>query len=238
VIQTIKRAGTIETFPRVQAIGEFEELCRLRARYNTIVDGKPRREFSICHKMPLNHPSMVGVTAGINLFIGLTSLNQTAGREYGDHIEDSRLYVHRSQLNPNYLVGKDHTQVEIMGLLYRRFGDALLNHIVEVNHPVRNPRATLPDDLNTYGDILPNVLGMSLMDYFGEEGYRSFSQVFEWAYHYSQYTDGGRNKGGSKRFLPAPWEAVQQYLQTGDEFCCDGFSFEYALPISEWDSGW
>ncbi|MEH6649628.1 MAG: hypothetical protein V7707_06295 [Motiliproteus sp.] len=234
MIGIIKRAGTLETFPSVAAIKEFEWLCKTRSRVNSIEAGKANREFSICHKMPLKHPKYVGHTSAANLFLGLTSLNQEAGQEFGDYDQDTSLYIKRSALKDKYLVKDGTTQAEIMAMLYKRFGNLFLNHIVDVNHPARSKKGGLPEDLDVSGDFVAHVLGASIFTHFKDDPV-SGMQLFTNAYTESLYYEAS----GQPFFLAEPWEIVQNYLQTGDAFACEYLEFGYE-PVSDgaFDTDW
>jgi len=228
VISVIRRAKTLETFPSVRSIKEYEEQIKSRSTANGVRGAKVRLVYNVCHKMPVGHPNYVGLSSGENLFVGLSSLNQQAGRELSEYLYDNQnLYIKRSDLRSEYLVNSQTPQSEIMSLLYKRFGETFLNHVVEADHP-RKSSAEISEHLDNGGDVA-DVIGTSLMEHFGDEDYETFSRVFSWAFESSyDFSNVSFQRNGqlleTSFYLP-PWEQVQDFLQTGDYFQCDGFAF-------------
>jgi hypothetical protein len=230
VIATCKRAGTIETFVSTESVKQFETMCKLRSQSNTINKGKSEKEYNVCHKVPLNHRDVVGVSSDINLYLGMALANKQAGKKCGFHIENKRLSIRRSKLNPDYLVEKDTPQNEVMELLYRYLGQSFLEHVVDANYSARNTRSELDTDYTRYGVGIPDVIGASLMEYLGNDGYSDFDLAFEWACYESGYcrvTIDGEHEVSHVIADIGPWVQIQKYLQTDDVFDCEGFVFGY-----------
>ena len=237
VINTIKRAGTIETFPTMQSIKDFELLIQVRSKSNSITDGIANKEYSICHKFPLVHSDRVGLTNAANLFLGTSKWNQQAGNDAGEYINDLTLSINRSDLKPEQLVIKGMTQAGIMNLLYKKFGNLFLNHIVEVNHPKRS-RGKLPVALSTEGRSIVAVLGSSIFSHLGydsPEAMKLFSTAIIESTH-TKLTTLNTGDYITESTIVEPWEVVQEYLQTGDVFNCKYLEFDYVPtpPVEFW----
>ncbi|PCJ30874.1 MAG: hypothetical protein COA90_07895 [Gammaproteobacteria bacterium] len=229
-----KRAGSIETFPNIQAIIEYTKLIKQRSKSCSIDDGKAKREYAICHKVPVQNFLVMGFTNSKNLFIGRSDQNAKAGNVlHPDLLEDKSLYLNRSKLDPRYLID-GMTSKEILVLLYNRFGHDLLNHIVKENHPKRPKKSSaLPCDLNKSGRDIASVLGASIFTHFGsdtETALKLFSTALIESHFIKSISGNGMSSTLSNRFLIGPWIIIQDLLQTGDMFTCKYLQFDY-VPL-------
>lgn len=247
IIRVIQRAKTTETFPDVTSIRDYAELCKTRTKANSIEWGESMREFSICHKVPLAHKEVVGLSTGANLFIGLQSPNvKASNRDYGRSMCDGTLYIERSTLQPESEIDPKTTPQEIMHLLLKRLGAEFLDYVVEANYSPRNTRAEISGNLCKVGDTPANVLGMEVLRHLGEENYELASNLIAWANHEKGHSSDSekeddvmvKREGSSKFFFSSSrWERVQYWLQTNMEFDIDPFYIDYE-PEGGSETGW
>jgi hypothetical protein len=140
VYALIKRAGTIETFPDIDSLYQYEMLCVLRTSANSVKDGKPQCEMSINHRVPLNPRCklFVGMTCRDNLFIGLQSDNATYGNETPSVDGWRQFKIAKDSLNPDWLVNKETTPTEITMMLWSRFSMDYMIFASYQSRPKRN----------------------------------------------------------------------------------------------------
>lgn len=243
VINTVKRAGSVETFPDVEAIRDFAQLCTARAQFNSIEWGKHQREFSVCHKVPVQHPEVMGLTTGENLFIGISRLNSKAGnRDWGDHARNDSLYAQRNVLKKEYFVKDTTTEPEIMEMLLCKLGPNFLDYLVDAKHPKKDRNKELSDDLCKSGSSPAKVLASEVRRIYGASDPDLASTLIDWANYVEGYHSDSerqcwvREGATGTVFNSDRWEHIQHVFQTGIEFDCDPFYIGYE-PIDP-DAGW
>lgn len=244
VIETVFRAGTVETFQNLQDLDNYVDMLRMRKAYDAT---RKKADFNICHLSPLKGKNTVGLTNAENCVIGQAEVNRKLGNKniFTQGIEGIH-YLNRDTLNPKWKVAKDEKS-KIRGLLVEYFGNDLDIWAKKKRFTPRNSKTYQPPARRSealFLIIFKQLFGAAAKVLDTEERHNIGLAWQDYQYQYlNKFDEELCDVDFAKDdVLKAAGEAIQSYLLTGNsddsikalellERLIDG-------PISDQNSSW
>jgi len=242
VYNAILNAGTVETFPDLDAIKAFNTLRLYRQNANGLENSRPRKLYEVCHRYPLGHADFVGLTTDANLFVGKRSLNRKAGNRDFPPLDDSpHLYIERKALKRRFKITKNDNRKSIMLKLLKHIGPSLAPYIRSLTPVIPKPVTGEIADFSTtaYNEVrvLADQIDRLVPDL----------QINTYLKHWL-HGDPGFDGGDGATVIgvndqntvihSSGVDILQEYFQSGNTDQCPVFDPDYAPDIAliEWSN--
>jgi hypothetical protein len=219
VIDTIARAGTLETFQSLHDLDAYVDMIRLRNSYDAT---GPKKLLNICHLSPLKGEYTVGLTSAKNCMIGGAAVNKTWGNKevFSESVEGTH-YLNRDRLNPRWKVSKGETD-GIRSLIIEYFGSDLDSWAKEKKFTPRGKGIYKPPARKCAATFLIAIKQLFKQASTVLDPDVRHSISLAWITYQYQYLNYFNEHLEDQHFasidvLDSAGEALQRYLMTGNE---------------------